>query len=255
MKTTIDGLSINIQQYGEQGKPKLLFLHGWGANLKSFNYLYKYFSQNYYITGFDFPGFGDSDEPKEPWGVPEYAAFTKKLIDMFELGDAVMLAHSFGGRVLIYLAGNNLISPPKMVFMDAAGIRPKRGLDYYLRVYTYKAIKKIASLALVDKLFKEEMEAIKSKFGSDDYKNSSGIIRQIFVKTVNLDLTGYLSKIQTNTLLIWGENDDATPLSDGRLMEKLIPNSGLVVLKNAGHFSFLDKPFETNAIIESFLKS
>jgi len=38
-------------------------------------------------------------------------------------------------------------------------------------------------------------------------------------------------------------------------MEKLIPNSGLVVLKNAGHFSFLDKPFETNAIIESFLKS
>ena len=49
------------------------------------------------------------------------------------------------------------------------------------------------------------------------------------------DLTALLPGVDAPTLLIWGEKDTATPLSDGQLMEKRIPDAGLVVLPGAGH--------------------
>ena len=52
-------------------------------------------------------------------------------------------------------------------------------------------------------------------------------MRQCLVKAVNEDLTDHLPNIKADTLLIWGDMDTATPLSDGRLMEKLIPSAGL----------------------------
>ena len=73
------------------------------------------------------------------------------------------------------------------------------------------------------------------------------------VKTVNEDLTENLSRITQDTLLIWGDNDTATPISDGRLMEKLIKNSGLVTLHGAGHYSFLEQQFTFNRVIASYL--
>ena len=54
-------------------------------------------------------------------------------------------------------------------------------------------------------------------------------------------------------MLIYGENDTVTPVEDGRLMEKLIPDAGLVVMKNAGHYVFLDQREQVHAIIDNFL--
>ena len=55
------------------------------------------------------------------------------------------------------------------------------------------------------------------------------------------------------TLLIWGRNDDATPLSDAQLMEKTMKDAGLVVLENAGHYSFLEQQYTFNRVISSFM--
>ena len=78
-------------------------------------------------------------------------------------------------------------------------------------------------------------------------------MRQCLVKVVNEDLKPLLPRINPSTLLIWGENDDATPLSDGQIMEKEIPDAGLVTLKNAGHYAFLDQWFMFSRVIDSFL--
>jgi len=58
---------------------------------------------------------------------------------------------------------------------------------------------------------------------------------------VKEDLRPALRLIQAPTLLVWGESDEETPLADARTMEKLIPNAQLLVLRNAGHFSYLDQ--------------
>jgi pimeloyl-ACP methyl ester carboxylesterase len=78
-------------------------------------------------------------------------------------------------------------------------------------------------------------------------------MQKVFVNVVNQDLKNFMHKINVPTLLIWGENDTATPIKDARIMEKLIPNSGLVILKNCGHYCFLEKSYEFNIIINNFL--
>lgn len=74
------------------------------------------------------------------------------------------------------------------------------------------------------------------------------------VKVVNEDLKAVLPKIQCPVLLLWGKNDTATPLRDAHIMEKLIPDAGLVVFDDAGHYSFLDKPYEFNTVLQNFLQ-
>ena len=73
------------------------------------------------------------------------------------------------------------------------------------------------------------------------------------VTVVNENIRPILSKIEAETLLIWGDNDDATPLYMGEIFEKEIPNSGLVILENSGHFSYIDNYAVFKAVIESFM--
>jgi pimeloyl-ACP methyl ester carboxylesterase len=80
-------------------------------------------------------------------------------------------------------------------------------------------------------------------------------MRAILSKVVNEDLKHVMPNIKAPTLLIWGENDTATPLSDAKTMEKLIPDAGLVSFAGCGHYSFLDNPVQFAAVLTSFLKS
>ena len=79
-------------------------------------------------------------------------------------------------------------------------------------------------------------------------------MRAILSKVVNEDLKYCMPKITAPTLLIWGENDTATPLRDAQIMEKLIPDVGLVSFPGCGHYSFLDNPFQFAAVLRSFIK-
>ena len=81
------------------------------------------------------------------------------------------------------------------------------------------------------------------------------MMRAILSKCVNEDLKHVMPLIKAPTLLIWGENDTATPLSDAKTMEKLIPDAGLVSFPGCGHYSFLDNPVGYKAVIKEFLKN
>ena len=93
----------------------------------------------------------------------------------------------------------------------------------------------------------------RAKVGSSDYSSASPMMRAILSKVVNEDLTGVMPGISCPTLLIWGANDTATPLSDAKTMEKLIPDAGLVSFDGVGHYSFLENPFQFAAVLKSFL--
>jgi pimeloyl-ACP methyl ester carboxylesterase len=80
------------------------------------------------------------------------------------------------------------------------------------------------------------------------------MMRQCLVKVVNEDLSHLLPGIKAPTLLVWGENDTATPLADAKKMEAAIPEAGLAVIKNAGHFSFVEQPAIFRSIMASFFK-
>ncbi|MBP5249262.1 MAG: alpha/beta hydrolase, partial [Lachnospiraceae bacterium] len=122
-----------------------------------------------------------------------------------------------------------------------------------VKIARYKMLKKLASLKIAKLLFGNLIDDWKSRQGSEDYRNASPVMRQCLVKAVNEDLTERLPRIKQETLLIWGDKDTATPITDGQKMDELIPNSGLAVIQGTGHYSFLEQPVVFKNIINAFL--
>ena len=139
------------------------------------------------------------------------------------------------------------------MFIDAAGVVPKRSLGYKLRQRAYKCLRVLGTNKLTKPLFGEVYEIQRDKRSSADYKAASPVMRKTLSNVVNTDMTPFMPKIKVPVLLIWGENDTATPLSDGQLMEKLIPGSGLAVVKGGSHFPFVENPSQFSAILSAFM--
>lgn len=253
MTTTIDGIKINYDIRGEG--ECVLFLHGWGANIKLFDGLMNVTAQKYRTVALDLPGFGESEEPKSSWSVDDYAAFVIKFTESLGLEPAVLIGHSFGGRIMIKLLSGGLMpNVTKAVFIDAAGIKPKKTLKQKFKLATYKAGKLLLSLKPIKAIFPDALENLRKSRGSADYNSATPVMRETLVKVVNEDLTELLPKIKASSLLIWGTLDTATPISDGEAFERLIPDAGLVRVQGGSHFAFLDAPELCARAISSFLK-
>ena len=77
-------------------------------------------------------------------------------------------------------------------------------------------------------------------------------MRENLVKIINEDLKELLPNIDKSTLLIWGEKDTATPIEDAKIMEKAIPDAGLVAVKECTHYVFLEQPNYVCKVINTF---
>ena len=212
----------------------------------------------YRVAAPDTPGFGQSQEPGEAWSLEDYCAFFLAFIDHVagpEDKEVILARHSHGGRTLIRLVGSGMLDRKvqKLILIDSAGIVHEKTPEQMRRIKRYKRGKKILSLPPVKALFPHALERLQSKSGSADYRMASPVMRQSMVKVVNEDVREYLPRIEAETLLVWGDQDQDTPLADGQLMERLIPGSGLAVLAGAGHFSFLDRQYQFLAVMRSFL--
>ena len=148
MELTVDGLKINYLDIGDKNQQTVLFLHGWGAPVDTYALLTNYLAGFCRVVAPDLPGFGGSDEPQENWDVGDYADFVIDFAKALGLSEAVLMCHSFGGRISIKLLTERELpfTVKKAVFIDAAGIRPKRSLKYYAKVYSYKCMKHLAAL-------------------------------------------------------------------------------------------------------------
>lgn len=254
MIKTVNGIKINYEQKGEGDL--IVLLHGWGSNIKLFANLIELLSKKYMVVAMDMPGFGESEEPPSAWCVDDYASFVIDFLKDYDTEKVMLLGHSFGGRVIIKLnSRKNLpFNITKVILVDSAGILPPKTNKKSFRTYYYKIGKSILSTGIVQKIAPDALENFRKKMGSADYAAASPLMRQVLVKTVNEDLEPLLPNIKCPTLLVWGVNDTATPISDGEKMEKLIPDAGLVKLENAGHYSFLEQQFTFNRVMSSFMK-
>lgn len=249
----IDGININYISVGT-GEDVVL-LHGWGSNIDLFSGITELLKKKYRVTALDMPGFGKSGEPETPWSVGDYTAFVTRFLQALGIKKAAFLGHSFGGRVIIKMFENGAppIEIPKIILADSAGVLPKKTLKQKIKIKTFKLGKKVLSLPPVKAVFPDALDSLRSKSGSADYNAASPVMRQTLVKVVNEDLTPIFPRVTPPTLLIWGANDTATPVSDAYLMEKLMPDAGKVIFENCGHYSFIDKQYEFGRVLASFM--
>ena len=87
------------------------------------------------------------------------------------------------------------------------------------------------------------------------FKNASEVMKGTLIKNVNFDITPKLKDIKPETLLVFGTNDDATPLYMGKLMEKEMPNATLVVFENDDHFAYINEAPRFVRVLDAFLRS
>lgn len=253
METIINNLKIN---YLKKGKGKtVLIIPGWGTVINTYITLINSISAYANVICLDMPGFGASDEPKKSWNLDDYVTFIIEFIKSQNIDELDVIGHSNGGRIIIKLMSSKNLNFKinKIILIGSAGIVHKKTFKQTIKIKTFKLCKKIAQLKPVKAISPGLLDKVKNHFGSADYKNASPIMRETMVKLINEDVRQYLPNIKVPTLLIWGENDTATPIKDAEIMEKLIPDAGLVRVKNCSHYVFLETPSYVNIVISNFL--
>ena len=245
----IQGIATRHRRAGSG--PEVLVLPGWGASIEAVAPIVAALQGVCTVHAVDLPGFGQTGPPPRPWGVEDYAEWTRALLEALALSRVSIVGHSHGGRTAIQLAARHPALVERLLLVDAAGIRAPRTLTWYRRVALAKLAKHV--LNRLGPPGRALGHRLVGRAASSDYAASDAAMRPTFVRLVNTDLTALLPEIRAPTLLIWGDADEDTPLADGQTMERLIPDAGLVVFEGAGHFSYADQPQRFAAIARHFL--
>ena len=253
MQVKINNWNINYEVIGE-GNPVVL-LHGWLADLETMRPIANNLSKNFKVYLVDVVGFGKSDLPEHPLNTNDFGDFLKEFLNTLKIKNPILIGHSNGGRTIINAVGRKVVKPRKVILIDSAGLKPKRKLGYYLKVGFYKTGKFLLNLLPNTKKIKAFKEKLRNKVGSSDYKSSSNVLKETMKLILNEDLSKLLPNINVPTLLFWGTLDNATPISDGRKMAKLIPDSGLIEYPGSSHFSYLENLNNFNSVVNEFLKN
>jgi pimeloyl-ACP methyl ester carboxylesterase len=233
------------------GDLPIVILHGWGAHIEAVGPILAALEGASDLIALDLPGFGESDPPPEAWDVDCYARFMIHFLDELGVERAHLVGHSHGGRVSIALAADEPQRVGRLLLIDSAGIPPKRGWRYRRRVAVAKLGRLVGKIGGAPG--RRLQERMRSRVASRDYLEASEAMRGTFRAVVADDLTGRMPRIGASTLLVWGDDDEDTPLWMGRRMEELIPDAGLAVLEGAGHYSYADSPGRFRAIARQFL--
>jgi pimeloyl-ACP methyl ester carboxylesterase len=247
-QVVINNLLVSYNEQTGDGGQTLLFLHGWRSDKEVWHGIIQTLG-NYEIKklAIDLPGFGQSQIPPEPMTVGDYANIVAEFIKKLELKNVIIVGHSFGGRVGIKLSSVHPELISKLVLVDSAGF-PMPAAKKSLM----KAGAKIAKPFFKPQFMQGLRKKIYKQIGAEDYL-ATPELQETFVNITNEDLSEDMKKIQAPTLIVNGENDKVTPVEYGELMKLLIPNSKFLILKSAGHFSFLDKPEEFVKNLKEFM--
>lgn len=253
-------LSTSYSRVGLENRKPLIILHGWGSNKQVMMPLAKELANLRDCYVLDLPGFGNSSVPDRPWNVDDYTDLVHQFIKDQELEKVDLLVHSFGGRIALKLCARPDAESfiDKVLITGGAGMKPKRSLSYYLKKYTAKLLK--APFMILPSSLREKalgwlrQTPLWKSLGSSDYSKLNGVMRETFVRTVTEYLEPSLPKIPHEVLLLWGRNDEAAPLYQAERMEKGIENAALVVIDQAGHYAFLDRPSHFTSIAKAFFE-
>ncbi len=230
----------------------MLFLHGWRDDLHTFDALVPFLSSERRIIRLDLPGFGKSEAPKETWNLGDYVKFVKDFTQKIDVEVETLVGHSFGGRIAIKGEATKTFRAQKIILIGSAGVAKSRTFRNSL----LKFLAKFGGLIMYIPpliFWRERLRKNIYSFIGSDYL-SAGALKEMFLNIISEDLGASAKKITTPTLLIWGESDTETPLSDGKKLFQLIGGSRLEVINGAGHFVHIEKPEQVAKLVLEFLE-
>lgn len=217
-------MSKNKIQHQVKGKGKPIFsLHGWGGSINSLKSLQDELAKNYQVVNVELSGFGQSPEPNSVYGIEDFVKEIISLADSLKIKQFALFGHSFGGQIAAKMALDYPNRVSHLILCGAAVIR-KRSTITKLIIRAGKIFKKvglgqIASLA----------------FTRSDYHKASPKMKQIMNKVLNQDLTEELKDIKIPTLILWGDHDNYTPVTQAYFIKSQIKNIKLKIFPGQRH--------------------
>jgi pimeloyl-ACP methyl ester carboxylesterase len=237
-----------LRLFDEGSGPAVVVLHGWGGRIESMAPVLSCLTPDHRVLALDLPGFGESPLPEGVWGTPDYAAFVRDVLEDLGVERAMFVGHSFGAKTSLYLAATHPEFVEKLVLVGSSGLRTPPSMKARFKRMLSKAARFAGRLGPLGRRLRS---AVYSRIASKDYQDA-GAMRPIFLRVVNEDLKELLPRVKASTLLVWGTEDDAVPVSHARTMEKSIPDAGLVLFEGAGHFAYLDERDRFCRIVRHF---
>jgi esterase len=263
---TVNGLKLHYLDWGNEGKPPFILLHGISRTAHTFDHVARRYQKDYHVIAIDMRGHGDSEwDPKAQYLVEDYVKDIEAFIQQLNLKNIVMMGNSTGGRVVQVMAGLHPEVVARIVIEDVGPERPASIADGFAqRVQQERA--QDTSWASEDELFAQTKkqnvnvsdEILRAYVKSAVKRRADGRFAwkrdpQLSKGFVVTELWRYISKIKCPTIYILGGKSTIVPVETQERLKKTIPGVEIVTVPDVGHYPDWEKPAETFAILDRFL--
>ena len=260
MIAVIDSLEVGYDDVGTGTGTPLLFLHAFPLNRTMWAPQLSALVERSRCIAADFRGFGDSSV-SPPYSMEQYADDAAHLLDVLHIDKVVLVGCSMGGYAAFEFWRRYRHRVRALVLADTRpGADSPEGLDrrhQLIRLARSEGATAVANAQIPNLVGRTTRER-----QPDTYDAVHRMIAQARVDAIvgaleammlRPDSTPTLSSIDVPTLIVVGEEDALTPVSESRLMHERITGSRLEVIANAGHLSNLERPAAFNHVLTEFL--
>jgi pimeloyl-ACP methyl ester carboxylesterase len=271
----VDGISIN---YSISLLPNndftVVLIHGFGASLETWNDIYPFLCKNYSVIRMDLKGSGLSSKPRDnKYKLSDQAYILMQFLMELNQTNVVLVGHSLGGGVALLTYFESLskhfgIKVKGLVLIDSAGY--PQSLPFFIKAVRNPIVRFLSYFTTAEfrvRLVLERIYKVKEKITSERVERYAFSLNQpgseyALHQTANQivpnnisELTAKFPTVAIPTLIVWGKDDPVIPIENAHLFNHDIPNSRLFILDNTGHVPHEERPEETFAAINQFLKS
>ncbi len=216
---TESGRVSYLHRGGKRGK--MVFLHGIGGSLKTWNKLVPYLPTGPEVYMLDLLGHGKSDAPDVEYDVLLQVRMLREFTELLAIDKPILFGHSYGGWMAVHYSIDNPAGG--LIIEDSAGIESQQ-IEIRNAGKTDEDRRLLISESVKIGANERVMESAIGNF--DKHLLDAEIMSRVFVKTS----------------LIWGDNDEFVPLRFGKEMNNSIKGSSLLVIPGAGHVPHRTKP-------------
>lgn len=235
-------------------KTKILFIPGWTENeekIKPFIEGLQKIGEK--VAWLPTPGL-TGEKLTEPWNLEDYRRWLEKELTN-KVGaeeKVILIGHSNGGRIILKFLSTESeqwAKVEKVVLIDSAGLVDRRWHKVLKRDFFGLCAKLGKRLKNQPQIRKLVYKILRER----DYYRADEVMQKTMANLLSEDLRTQLTLIRPEVLLIWGENDQMTPLQLGKEMVEKIPRARLQIIKGARHVPQITNLAETIKIITDFL--
>jgi len=253
---TVQVFGQKIVFYEAGAGPNVILIHGLGADASSWMFNIAALSEKYHVLALDQIGFGRSSKPLVDYKIGTFVDFLREFMRVLGIPKTTLVGSSLGGWIAADFTARNPEMVEKLVLVGAAGIKPtgdpKPAVD--LNPATLEGTRRVLESIVYDKRWVNDQmvqQAFEKRLRTSDGYTIERVLAGVFAGNQYLD--DKLGSIHAPTLVVWGRNDELTPLSSGERFQKGIAGAKIVVFDQCGHIPQMEQAAEFNRTLLEFL--